>query len=29
MTGIDDFTVYALPHDQLREDWKKYNRLVR
>jgi D-aminopeptidase len=28
MTGIDGHTVNALPHDQLREILKKYNRLV-
>jgi len=28
MKGINDFTVYALPHDKLREVLKKYNRLV-
>lgn len=28
MTGIDDHTVYALPHDQLRAALKKYNRLA-
>jgi D-aminopeptidase len=28
MKGINDFTVYALPHDRLREVLKKYNRLV-
>ena len=27
MTGINDFTVIALPHDRLREVLKKYNRL--
>jgi len=27
MTGIDDHTVIALPHDKLREVLKKYNRL--
>jgi D-aminopeptidase len=27
MTGIDDHTVIALPHDRLREALKKYNRL--
>ena len=27
MTGIDDHTVIALPHDRLREVLKKYNRL--
>ena len=27
MTGINDHTVYALPHDRLREVLKKYNRL--
>lgn len=29
MTGIDNHTVVALPHDRLREVLKKYNRLVR
>ena len=29
MTGINGHTVYALPHDQLREVLKKYNRLVK
>jgi D-aminopeptidase len=28
MTGINDHTVIALPHDRLREVLKKYNRLV-
>ena len=28
MTGADNHTVKALPHDQLRETLKKYNRLV-
>ncbi len=28
MTGINGNTVYALPHDRLREALKKYNRLV-
>jgi hypothetical protein len=28
MTGIDNHTVVALPHDRLREVLKKYNRLV-
>ncbi len=28
MTGIDGHTVFALPHDRLRETLKKYNRLV-
>ncbi|MFZ0285152.1 MAG: P1 family peptidase [Terriglobales bacterium] len=28
MTGIDNHTVIALPHDRLREILKKYNRLV-
>ena len=28
MTGFRGNTVYALPHDQLRETLKKYNRLV-
>jgi len=27
MTGIDNHTVVALPHDRLREALKKYNRL--
>jgi hypothetical protein len=27
MTGIDDHTVIALPHDRLQEVLKKYNRL--
>ncbi len=27
MTGADDLTVYALPHDRLRDVLKKYNRL--
>jgi len=27
MTGADDVTVYALPHDRLRETLRKYNRL--
>ena len=27
MTGADDITVYALPHDRLREALRKYNRL--
>jgi D-aminopeptidase len=27
MTGVDGHTVYALPHDRLREVLKKYNRL--
>jgi L-aminopeptidase/D-esterase-like protein len=27
MTGIDDRTVIALPHDRLREVLKQYNRL--
>jgi len=27
MTGADDLTVYALPHDRLRETLRKYNRL--
>ncbi len=27
MTGADDLTVYALPHDRLREVLRKYNRL--
>ena len=29
MTGINDFTVIALPHDRLREVLKKYNRLAK
>jgi len=29
MTGINDFTVGALPHDRLREVLKKYNRLAK
>lgn len=29
MTGINGHTVYALPHDELREVLKRYNRLVR
>ena len=29
MTGIDDHTVIALPHDRLREVLQKYNRLAR
>jgi D-aminopeptidase len=29
MTGIDGHTVYGLPHDQLREVLKKYNRLTK
>jgi D-aminopeptidase len=29
MTGINDFTVIALPHDRLREALKKYNRLAK
>jgi D-aminopeptidase len=29
MTGIDDHTVIALPHDKLREVLKKYNRLAK
>jgi L-aminopeptidase/D-esterase-like protein len=29
MTGIDGNTVYALPHDRLREILKKYNRLAK
>jgi D-aminopeptidase len=29
MTGIDNHTVIALPHDRLREVLKKYNRLAR
>jgi hypothetical protein len=29
MTGVDNRTVIALPHDKLREVLKKYNRLVK
>jgi len=29
MTGVDDHTVIAIPHDRLREVLKKYNRLVK
>jgi D-aminopeptidase len=29
MTGINGYTVYALPHDRLREVLKKYNRLTK
>jgi D-aminopeptidase len=29
MTGINDYTVVALPHDRLREVLKKYNRLTK
>ncbi len=29
MTGANDLTVYALPHDRLREVLKKYNRLAK
>ena len=29
MTGIDDHTVVALPHERLREVLKKYNRLTK
>ena len=29
MTGYDGHTVYALPHDKLREVLKKYNRLAK
>jgi L-aminopeptidase/D-esterase-like protein len=29
MTGINDKTVIALPHDRLREVLKKYNRLAK
>jgi hypothetical protein len=29
MKGINDFEVIALPHNQLREVLKKYNRLVK
>jgi D-aminopeptidase len=28
MTGVDGHTVIALPHDQLREILRKYNRLA-
>ena len=28
MTGVDDHHVIALPHEQLREVLKKYNRLL-
>jgi len=28
MTGVDDHTVYAIPHEQLQQVLKKYNRLV-
>jgi L-aminopeptidase/D-esterase-like protein len=28
MTGVDGHKVYALPHDLLRQELKKYNRLV-
>jgi microcompartment protein CcmL/EutN len=28
MTGVNDRTVIALPHDKLREVLKKHNRLV-
>jgi len=28
MTGIDNHTVIALPHDRLKEVLKKYDRLV-
>jgi L-aminopeptidase/D-esterase-like protein len=28
MTGVDDFRVYALPHDRLRQVLTKYNRLA-
>ena len=28
MTGVDGHTVYALPHDRLREILRKYNRLA-
>ena len=28
MTGVDGHTVYALPHDRLREVLRKYNRLA-
>ncbi|HYU90999.1 MAG TPA: P1 family peptidase, partial [Gemmatimonadales bacterium] len=29
MTGADDLTVFALPHDRLRDVLKRYNRLTR
>jgi D-aminopeptidase len=29
MTGVDNHTIYALPHDRLREVLKKYNRLTK
>jgi D-aminopeptidase len=29
MTGADNHTVIALPHDRLREVLKKYNRLAK
>jgi hypothetical protein len=29
MTGADDVTVHALPHDRLREILARYNRLER
>jgi L-aminopeptidase/D-esterase-like protein len=29
MTGIDDHTVIALPHDRLQEVLRKYNRLAK
>ena len=29
MTGINDHTVVALPHDKLKEIMRKYNRLER
>ena len=29
MTGANDLTVIALPHDRLREILKKYNRLTK
>ena len=28
MTGANDVTMHALPHDRLREILRKYNRLV-
>lgn len=28
MTGVNGNTVYALPHEQLREILRKYNRLI-
>ncbi len=29
MTGINSYTVHAIPHDRLREVLRKYNRLVK